>query len=194
MIGLPNFPISLRISIPTILIFCGSLLGLTSFNQEINQAYQKTEINAKNYVRISAGQTARILDYLYRRANIEEAEITIISQLGSDPNLNLVMLIDDLNVVHLSNRYELKNEPIAKTRGAEYVEKFGVVRKNLSGDVLISADRTKLIAMYPVILSVQPNELQSSRVGVLFFEYDLTRTKQIAFNDALKRSLFFSGS
>ncbi|WP_223807447.1 ATP-binding protein [Pseudanabaena sp. UWO311] len=194
MKGLSSFPISLRISIPTILIFCGGLLGLTSFNQEINQAYQKTEINTKNYVQISAGQTSRILDYLYRRANIEEAEITIISQLGSDPNLNLVMLIDDLNVVHLSNLYELKNEPIAKTRGAEYVEKFGAVRKNLSGDVLISADRSKLIAMYPVILPVQPDEIQSSRVGVLFFEYDLTRTKQIAFNDALKRSLFFSSS
>jgi signal transduction histidine kinase/ActR/RegA family two-component response regulator len=31
-------------------------------------------------------------------------------------------------------------------------------------------------------------------VGVLFLEYDLTRAKQIAFNDALRRSLFFSGS
>jgi len=194
MKGLPIFPISLKISIPTILIFCGGLLGLTSFNQEINDAYQKTEINSKNYVQISAGQTSRILDYLYRRANIEEAEITIISQLGSDPNLNLVMLIDDRDVVHLSNRYELRNEPITKTRGAEYVEKFGAVRKNLSGDVLISADRSKLIALYPVILAVHPNEIQSSRVGVLFYEYDLTRTKQIAFNDALKRSLFFSSS
>ncbi|MFN9359835.1 MAG: ATP-binding protein [Pseudanabaena sp.] len=194
MKGLPIFPISLKISIPTILIFCGGLLGLTSFNQEINDAYQKTEINSKNYVQISAGQTSRILDYLYRRANIEEAEITIISQLGSDPNLNLVMLIDDRDVVHLSNRYELRNEPITKTRGAEYVEKFGAVRKNLSGDVLISADRSKLIALYPVILAVHPNEIQSSRVGVLFYEYDLTRTKQIAFNDALKRSLFFSNS
>ena len=104
------------------------------------------------------------------------------------------MLINDRDVVHLSNRYELQNEPITKTSGAEYVEKFGMVRKNLLGDVLISADRSKLIAMYPVILPVQPNELQSSRVGVLFFEYDLTRTKQIAFNDALKRSLFFSSS
>ena len=194
MKGLPNFPISLRISIPAILIVCGGLLGLTSFNQEINEAYQKTEINTKNYVQISAGQTSRILDYLYRRSNIEDAEITIISQLGSDPNLNLVMLIDDRDVVHLSNRYELKNEPITKTSGAEYVEKFGAVRKNLSGDVLISADRTKLIAMYPVILPVQPNEIQSSKVGVLFFEYDLTSSKQIAFNDALKRSLFFSSS
>ena len=194
MKGLPIFPISLRISIPTILIFCGGLLGLTSFNQEINEAYQKTEINTKNYVQISAGQTSRILDYLYRRANIEDAEITIISQLGSDPNLNLVMLINDDDVVRLSNRYELKNEPVTKTQGVDYVEKFGAVRKNLSGDVLISADRSKLIAMYPVILPLQPNELQSSKVGVLFFEYDLTRTKQIAFNDALKRSLFFSGS
>ena len=52
MKGLPNFPISLRISIPAILIVCGGLLGITSFNQEINEAYQKTEINTKKYVQI----------------------------------------------------------------------------------------------------------------------------------------------
>lgn len=194
MKGFPQFPISLRISIPTILIVCGGLLSLTSFNQEINAAYQKTEINTKNYVQISAGQTSRILDYLYRRANIEDAEITIISQLGSDPNLNLVMLINDNDIVHLSNRYELRNEPIEKTAGEPYAEKFREIRKNLSGDVLISEDRSKLIAMYPVILPVQPNEIQSSKVGILFFEYDLTRNKQAAFNDALRRSLFFNGS
>lgn len=37
-----SFPLPLRFSIPAILILCGSLLGITSFNQEINEAYHKT--------------------------------------------------------------------------------------------------------------------------------------------------------
>ena len=190
----PNFPVSLRISIPIILIFCGGLLGLTSFNYEVHEAYQKREINTKNNVQITAGQTSRILDYLYRRTNTEDAEIAIISQLGSDPNLNFVMLINDRNIVHLSNRYELENVLITETAGAPYIKEIESIRKNLSGEVLISDDRSKLIALYPVILPVQPHEIQSSKIGVLFFEYDLIRTKQIAFFNALKRSLLFSGS
>lgn len=189
-----RFPISLRISIPTILVICGSVLGIVSFNQEINEAYQRTELNTKNYVQISAGQTSRVLDYLYRRTNIEDAEITIISQLGSDPNLDVVMLIDEKNVVRISSRYELRNSPISETIAANYDNYFVNARNKLTGNIFISDDRKKLIATYPVFLPNMSQELQSSRVGILFMSYDLERNKQLAFNDALKRSLIFNGS
>jgi diguanylate cyclase (GGDEF)-like protein/PAS domain S-box-containing protein len=189
-----RFPISLRISIPTILVICGSVLGIVSFNQEINEAYQRTELNTKNYVQISAGQTSRVLDYLYRRTNIEDAEITIISQLGSDPNLDVVMLIDEKNVVRISSRYELRNSPISETIAANYDNYFANARNKLAGNIFISDDRKKLIATYPVFLPNMSQELQSSRVGILFMSYDLERNKQLAFNDALKRSLIFNGS
>ncbi|MEA5619365.1 response regulator [Cronbergia sp. UHCC 0137] len=189
-----SFPLPLRFSIPAILIFCGSLLGINSFNQEVSDAYKKTEINTKNYVAISAGQTARILDYLYRRTDIEDAEITIISQLGSDPNLNLVMVIDDQNIIHLSNRYELRDIPISKTVAGAYTSELTTVRTKLAGNILLSQDRKKLIAIYPILLQILPNEIRPSRVGILFFEYDLNPAKQQAYNDALKRSLIFNGS
>ena len=192
--GCSRFPLPLRFSIPAVLILCGGLLGITSFNQEIAESYKKTELSTKNYVQISAGQTSRILDYLYRRSNIEEAEITIISQLGSDPNLNLVILINDKNIIHLSNRYELQNTPISNTTAAAYTSEFNTVRKNLAGNIILSPNRKKLIAIYPVFLQVLPNEIRPSRVGILFFEYDLTLTKQQAYNDALRRSIIFNGS
>lgn len=188
-----SFPLPLRFSIPSILILCGGLLGITSFNQEIDETYKKTEINTKNYVQISAGQTARILDYLYRRSDIEDAEITIISQLGSDPNLNLVMVIDDKNIVHLSNRYELIDIPINKTIADAYRGDLKTAREKFAANVILSQDKQKLIAIYPILLQTLPNEIRPSRVGILFFEYDLTRTKRQAYNDALRRSLIFNG-
>jgi len=189
-----RFPTSLRISIPTILVICGSVLGIASFNQEINQAYQRTELDTKNYAQISAGQTSRVLDYLYRRTNIEDAEISIISQLGSDPNLDVVMLIDEKNIVRLSSRYELRNSPISETVAANYDNYFADARNKLAGNIFISDNGKKLIAAYPIFLPNAPQELQSSRVGILFMLYDLERNKQLAFNDALTRSLIFNGS
>jgi signal transduction histidine kinase/ActR/RegA family two-component response regulator len=189
-----NFPLPLRFSIPAVLILCGGLMGIISFNREVSEAYIKTEINTKNYVQISAGQTSRILDYLYRRSNIEDADITIISQLGSDRNLNLVMLIDDRNIIHLSNRYELQDTPISNSVAAAYNAEFVAARKKLSGKVLFAENKQKLIAIYPIFLQVLTNEIRPSRLGILFFEYDLKRDKQHAYSDALKRSLIFNGS
>ncbi len=188
-----RFPFPLRFSIPAILILCGSLLGLVSFNKEVAETYHKTETNTKSYVQISASQTARILDYLYRSSDVEQAEIAI-SQLGSDSNLSLALLLDDRDNVILSNHYEMRYVPINKTAAAPYAPLFSDVRGKLAGNVAISKDRKNLIAIYPVLLQALPNEIRPSRVGILFMEYDLTRAKQEAYRDALKRSLVFNGT
>ncbi|GBF78904.1 PAS domain-containing protein [Aphanothece sacrum FPU1] len=186
------FPFPLRFSIPLILILCGSLFGITSFNQEITENYQRKEINAKNYVQIITGQTARILDYLYRRSDIEESELSIISQLGSHTNINLVMVMDDRNIVRISNLYELKDSLFSKTAAAAYTSQLTTVREKLAGEVFLSQDKNKLVAIYPVLLEVLPNEIRPSRVGILFVEYDLTSAKQQAYNDAFGRSVVFN--
>ncbi len=188
-----RFPFPLRFSIPTILIFYGSLLGLISFNQEITETYQKAEISSKNYLRTSASRTAGTLDYLYRHADSEQAEIAI-SQLGSDPNLEVVYLFDDQNIVRLSNRYEIRDRPIEQTAASKYAFKFPKIRAQMAGEVLLSANRQKLIAIYPILLRSLPGELISSRIGILFLEHNLTQAKHEAQQSALKRSLVFSGT
>jgi signal transduction histidine kinase/CheY-like chemotaxis protein len=60
--------------------------------------------------------------------------------------------------------------------------------------VLFAENKQKLIAIYPILLQVLTNEIRPSRLGILFFEYDLKRDKQHAYSDALKRSLIFNGS
>ncbi|MCP2730781.1 response regulator [Symplocastrum sp. BBK-W-15] len=94
----------------------------------------------------------------------------------------------------LSNHYEMRYVPINKTAAAPYAPIFSDVRGKLAGNVAISKDRKNLIAIYPVLLQALPNEIRPSRVGILFIEYDLTRAKQEAYNDALKRSLVFNGT
>lgn len=191
---LKRFPLPLRISIPSILILGGAVLGILSFNREIQETYKKTEQNYDNYVRISAGQTSRILEYLYRRSDIEDASTTIVSQLGSDPNLNVVMVMDENNQVQLSNNYQLIEQTANQTPAISYLDKFPGVRNKLAGEILFSDDRNQLVAIYPVLLEVLPNELRPSRVGILFFEYDLIRAKKEAYNDALIRSLLFNST
>ncbi len=186
-----RFPFPLKYSIPTILIIYGTVLGLISVNNELSETYQKVEANTKNYVRISASRTAGILDYLFRRSDDEQAEIAI-SQLGSDPNLASVLLFDHRNYVRLSSRYELRDHPLKETEAARYQDRFEKARQTMAGDILLSENRQKLIAIYPVLLQSLPGELRPSRIGILFLEHDLTQEKQEAQQTAVRRSLIFS--
>ena len=188
-----RFPFPLKFSIPTILILYGSLLGLISFRQEITESYQKAETSSKDFVQTSASRTASILDYVYRRSDIEQAEI-VISQLGSDPNLTSAMLFDDQDIVRLSNRYESRDRPISETISAPYAKLFAEVRSTMAGKIIFSQNKQQLIAIYPVLLQSLPGELRPSRVGILFLEHDLTQIKQAAQQIALKRSLLFSST
>ncbi|CAN1210007.1 ATP-binding protein [Tumidithrix helvetica PCC 7403] len=188
-----RFPYPIRFSIPAILVLCGSLFGIGFFSQETNRNFQKTEENAGHYVRITGSQTAGILDYLYRRADVEQAEI-VISQLGGDPNLDLVLLLDNRDRVLMSNRYELRDRTANETPAMTYIQRFVDVRSKMAGDVGVSQDKQKLIASYPVLLQALPGEIRPSRVGILFIMYDLTHAKQEAYNNSLYGSLVFGGA
>ncbi|WP_186440333.1 ATP-binding protein, partial [Planktothrix tepida] len=196
---LQYFPLPIRFSIPIILITFGSLFGLISLRKEITENYETQTTTAKNYLKIYAGQTARILDYMERKHSTagsnayDDIETTVISQIGSDPNLSLVVKIDDKNIIRLSNNYELKGTSSDEIISADYRSHFASVQQKMAGKILISKDQKKLIAIYPLVLQILPNEIKPSRLGILLLEYDLTSVKQEAFNGALRRSLIFNG-
>ncbi|WRH66480.1 MAG: hypothetical protein RSE13_23400 [Planktothrix sp. GU0601_MAG3] len=194
-----RFPLPIRFSIPIILITCGGFFGLISFQQEIIETSQMQITNAKNYLKIYAGQTVRVLDYMERQNSIEggnpeDIETIIISHAGSDPNLSLVVKIDDQNIIRLSSHYELKGTPINQTINSDYSSYFASVKEKMAGKIIISQDQKKLIAIYPLILQILPNEIKPSRVGILLLEYDLTNVQKEAFYTALRRSLIFNGA
>lgn len=196
---LHRFPLPIRLSIPLILIVFGGILGLLSFRQEIIDSDETKTENAKNHLKIYAGQTTRVLDYLERIDSKDshetgEVQTIVISHLGSDPLLNQVLAIDERNIILLSNHYELKGVPVAQTSASAYLNLFTPVREKLTGEIVLSKDKKKLVAIYPLILKALPNEIRPSRVGTLVLEYDLATIKREAFNTALKRSLIFNGA
>ncbi|MGI0479220.1 ATP-binding protein [Geminocystis sp. CENA526] len=184
-----KFPFPLRYSIPVILILCGGLLGLFSSYQEIKQVYKDTENEGRNYLKISAGQTAIILDYLYRRKDTQSAVITIISQLGSDSHLKKVILFDENDNVKVSTRYELINLDAENTNAKSHLSLFNQIRNHQQGQILLSNNNDSLVALYPVLLNTLPGELHPSRIGILFFEYDLNFARKKAFNNIAQRNV-----
>ncbi len=186
-----RFPFPLRFSIPGALILFGTVLGLVSFHREIIESNHKTEQNASHYAQSLGSQIAGILDYLYRRGDVDQAEV-VISQLGSNPRLPLVLLANEQDRVVLSNHYELRTQLVRDSAAAPNLAKFTSVREKLAGEVSLSPDRRYMRVIYPVLLQVQPGELRPSRVGILFMEYDLLNEKQEAYAVAWRQAMISS--
>ncbi|MEM1171364.1 MAG: ATP-binding protein [Cyanobacteria bacterium P01_H01_bin.35] len=183
-----QFPFSLRFSIPAILLISGTILGGINIQQETSYSFQRVEENVSGNARFAGEQISGILEYLYRRGNIEQAEIAI-SKMQTDVNLSLALLFDRENRVLLATRYELRNRSLKQTPAAKNESAFTQVRENLSGQIILSEDKQKIWAIYPVPLKRELGELRPSKVGILWLSYDISRLKQRAFSDALSRSL-----
>jgi two-component system, NtrC family, sensor kinase len=183
-----GFPFSLRLSIPLILLIFGSLLGLFSFEREVEQSYRRQEEEGINDLKFSANQLSGMLEYLYRRGDVEQVEIAI-SKLGSERNIRLALLCDENNRVIVATRYEFRNRPIGEISLPNYLpEEFFKVREKMSGEVKLAQNKESTWAIYPVLLGAQPGEVRPSRVGILLVEYDILFYKQQAYADALQRS------
>ena len=187
------FPFPLRISIPLILFIFGTVLGCVSIERETSQAFARVEQDLSNNAKFSSQQFASMLEYLYRRGDREQAEIAI-SHMRSDRNLKFSVLYDEYNRVVLSTDYALRHRSLETTPAAPSATLFTEVRKTLSQQIHISADKQHVQAIYPVLLGAVPGEVRSSRVGILWVEYNASALKQRAVVDAWRRSLLSAAS
>ncbi len=182
------FPFPLRFSIPVILMIFGSLLGLFSFQREVEQSYRRQEEQGISNLKFSANQSSGMLEYLYRRGDVEEVEIAI-SKLGSDRNIRLALLCNENDTIIFATRYELRNQPVSNISLPHYLlAEFSQIREIMSGEVKLAENRESTWAIYPVLLGAKPGEVRPSRVGILLIEYDILLMKQQAYADALYRS------
>jgi len=185
-----HFPFPLKLTIPTVLLFFGTLLAVVNTQREVSQSFQRVDEDVSNNAKFSGDQVSGILEYLYRRGDVEQAEIAI-STMRSNANLNLSILYNENNRVLLSTRYELRDHSISNTAAGHDATLFAQVRATMAGRIVLSQDREHIWAIYPVRLVTMPGELRPSRVGILWLEYDVSALKQRAWNDALERSLAF---
>ncbi|MGD2181727.1 ATP-binding protein [Lusitaniella coriacea] len=183
-----QFPFSLKFSIPAILLIFGTVLVGAIVQRETVQSFRRVEKDVSDNARFAGDRLSGMLEYLYRRGDVEQAEVAI-SKMRNDVNLRLSVLYDEKNRVLLATRYELRDRALQNTPAANRELTFTQVRETLSGQILLSEDKQKIWAIYPVPLKMMPGELRPSRIGTLWLEYDLSLLKQRALRDALQRSL-----
>ncbi len=185
-----RFPLPLRFSVPAILLILGTTLSLFSFQREIYQSFKQEEQNTIQNAKFIGTQTSSILEYIYRRRDPDQAEV-VISQMGSQINLILAILVNEKNQVIAATRYELRDQPLELISLQNLqLGDLNNIRQTMSGTVKLSSDRKTVRGIYPVLLEQLPGEIQSSRIGILLLEYDLALIKKRGLVKAVQRSLY----
>lgn len=188
-----RFPPPLRFTIPALIVLGGALLGAIFLFQELREANRNSEQTAATNLKASVSQAARMIEHLFRHDEDGNQFVDLVIQLGANQNYLSVLLFNDKNVVIRSSDYSRKGSSVAGTVAVPLLPIFSRTRQTLKGTVRLSPDRSKLIAVYPILLKALPNELRSSRVGVLYVDYSLSTARSIAFQEALRRAFRFNG-
>ncbi len=178
------------------LLLVSSISSGYTFRQEVLKAEAQVEAQMTEQAKFLGSKTGSFLEFIYRtsgsNATDSEGANLVVSQMGGNPHLTLAMLLDEDNQVMLSTHYSLRDQlfydtPIAIEKLIEPA--LGQARQTLAGQVVLSQDRQRLNAFYPVRLQPNVGELRSSQTGVLVLAYDLSALKQQAWRNALRGSL-----
>ena len=192
-----NFLFPLRLTIPAILLLMGLIVGCFSYERQVSISQKRVEENLTKHARLTATSTAQLLEYIYRRTDLQNSQsegvTLLISRLSSDMNLSVALFCDEKNQIRNASRYELKNQPLSNTLWADVSDVVNKVRSNRAGQIVLNKNRRSIRAIYPVVFPPPADQLRSHRVGVIILDYDLTKVVQGAITDATNQSLQIIG-
>lgn len=173
------------------------IAGGFSYERQVSITHKRVEEELTQHAKLTAMATGELIEYLYRRADIQNSQsegITLlISRLSEDINLNVALFCDEHNRIRNASRYALQNQSLQNTYWADLTAILERVRDNQAGQILISQDRHSLTVIYPVLLPPQAGELRSNRVGAILLDYNLTKAEQRALTDASNQALQIVG-
>jgi signal transduction histidine kinase len=192
-----RFPFPLSYTVPAILLMAGMLSGLFSYQQQSKLAIDRARQNILQQARFTGSQTATMLEFLYRRTDIPNAQIEgatlLVSGIGSESDLKLGVLSDEHNRIQIASNYDLRQQSLDQTSLVSVLPTVKAAQQSRAGQVVWQHEEKTLQVVYPVLLPAKPGELTSSRIGTLILEYDLSRQEQQANRDAIERSLKMTG-
>jgi signal transduction histidine kinase len=190
------FPYSLRLTLPLLILGLGSGANFIYYQQILQSSHERVEREGVQQANFTAGQTAALLEYLYRDQhlrNSNEGIRLVINQIRGAKNLKTILLTDDHNQILLSNQAQLEGKPLEQADLAPNLAMLEKVRSQLAGQTEHRENQGQEIrAFYPVRLALQPGELQASRIGILAFSYSLQQPLQQSAEDARQKGLLSS--
>ena len=185
-------PASLKLTVPIILLGFAAALSALNWIYQVPRAERAVEEDHRERLLQELSRLQSTLEYLLLKGDIEGArrEVAI---LASNRNYTVVALTDDQHSVIAATRRAWLGRP-----AAEVLPKFdsGQAAHATLGPgtrVVREADNNALLGYADIPMGGGGLELRGSRIGRLFFEYDLKRAKSAVRGQIVAQSLYWTG-
>lgn len=185
-----RFPI--RLTIPLFLLLLALLAE--GYTMKYYQHLADVEEEKKALALVTQDMTQlqdNISDRL--RKGDREGVQSAIAGRGSNPNITVVVLVDDAGAIIGSTSRKLVGVPVSRALPDVDAALLMEVGTTLTGRVSLSDDRRLVTACYPVILGAKGREIRPHRVGILYLRYDLTSAKAIRRHGLERQALVMAG-
>ena len=185
-------PASLKLTVPLILLGFAVALSALNLIYQIPQAERAVEEDHRERLLQELSRLQSTLEYLLLKGDIEGArrEVAI---LASNRNNTLVALTDDQHSIIAATRRAWLGRPAAEVLPKFASEQTAHATLGRGAQVVREADRNALLGYAIIPMGGGDRELRGSRVGQLFFEYDLKRAKSAVRSQIVAQSLYWTG-
>jgi diguanylate cyclase (GGDEF)-like protein/PAS domain S-box-containing protein len=177
---------SLSFRITLLLLLFVLFAGSFSFVNQARLARQHIETSELDKMSQRMNRLQGTVEYLLNADDVERIREEIAS-LGHDEALKHAMLINDAGRIVASLQRSHINEPSTLVFGDNGINWQNKVEEliarsmaGIDGQLLLTADNSSVMGVYPILFKAHDNELRSTRYGALLVERDLAADKSFA--------------
>ncbi len=189
-----RFP--LRLSVPLLFLCAAFIWTLYSLHHD-GQSAQR-EVDKTMHLRLDQQMSnlQHKLEHLLS-SNDETSLKMEFSWPGAEPYLQTALLADEQGKVLYATHEEWVGHIVEQAFPEIRPELIVRAKNNSSGVVVFNPDHSAVMGYQPIILATNGTQLNSTHVGTLFMQYDLTQLKAAASRDTerqvFRSSLFLVG-
>jgi len=185
-------PASLKLTVPLVLLAFALTLSALNVLYQVPREERAVEEDHRERLLQELSRLQSTLEYLLLKGDIEGArrEVAI---LASNRSYTVVALTDDTHSVIAATRRAWLGRPAAEVLPKLESGQAGGATLGRGARVVLDADNNALLGSVDIPMGSDTQELRGSRMGRLFFEYDLERAKYAARRQIVAQSLYWTG-
>lgn len=182
-------PRSLKVIVLLGLIGFAAALSVLNLAYHVPQAERAVEQDNRQHLLQDLSRLQSSLEYLLLKSDIEGArrEVAILS---FNHDYSVGVLTDETGRVIAATQRAWLGRPVAEVLPGFDAAEAARAAAQRRAHIAISADRNSLLAYGGIQIGSGAQELRSSRVGSLFLEYDLRRTKAKEAREIVDQSIY----
>ena len=185
-------PASLKLTVPLVLFAFAVALSALNLLYQLPRAERAVEEDHQERLLQELSRLQSTLEYLLLKGDIEGArrEVAI---LASNRNYTVVALSDDQDSIIAATRRAWLGRPAAEVLPKFDSRRVAHTTQGRGAQVVPEPDKNALLGYAGIPMGGGDRELRGSRIGRLFFEYDLRRPKSSVRREIVARSLYWTG-